>query len=441
MFRGQTPISLPPHIAIRPAVFCQMSLNAQVFTLKSVFVAMAAIQFATAAVGTLVPLVFAQVGASQEAASFAASAYSAGFLIGCFVVAKSIVDFGHIRAFASAAATATAAALLFDLTDNVSLFIGLRFLMGLATAGLFAIGDAWINEAAEEKSRGRVLSIYAIVIGIVSIFSQTLIFLIPDDAKEAFSLAALVYCFSILTISSTRTAPPDRSAVPRVRLKGLFNEAPAAAVGAFVLGMVSTTILSVAPFSAIQLGISAPDVALMIGAIYLGRVLLQYPLGHLSDRMDRRITILATSAVSTCVLLAMALLADPDVYAPVFDYFGLAYFILMTLMILLGASLFTLYSIMTAHALDRTVPVYVSAAAVTMLFVWTIGSIAGPLLANVFTAIFGDVAMLWMNFGVMLGYVLFLSFRIKKAAPVSFAEQSDHANILPTSTEMAANVK
>ncbi len=418
-----------------------MSLNLQLLTLRSVFVSIAAIQLATAASGTLVPLAFAKVGASQESAALAASAYSAGFLAGCFVVARWIAAIGHIRAFAAGAAITTAAAILFAQAGNEALLIFLRFMTGLATAGLFSIGDAWINEAADNRSRGRILAIYAIVIGIVSVFSQALVVILPDDIGAAFSLVALIHCFAIIVIATTRTNPPDTGSNATVRLKGLFKDAPAAAVGAFAIGMVSATILSVAPYSASQLGIGVRDIALIIGAIYLGRVLFQYPLGSISDTMDRRVVILATSAVSSTVLLLMALLAEPGKVGEAFDYLSLDYLALMALMILLGGSLLTLYSLMTAHAMDRTVPVYVSAAAVTMLFVWTLGSIAGPLVTSVFTSYFNDTAMHWVNLAVMSGYVVFLAWRIRRAEAVAPAEQTTHTGTVPTSTEMVPTKK
>ncbi len=402
---------------------------------------MAAIQLATAASGTLVPLAMAQIGASQESASFAASAYSAGFLLGCFVVAKSIADIGHIRAFAAGAALTTAAAILFTQPLEPQALIFLRFLTGVATASLFAIGDSWINESSDDALRGRVLAIYAIVIGVVSILSQTMVFFVPEVISQTFAFVALIYCVSIIVISNTRTNPPKTESKATVRVRGLIKDAPTAALGVFAMGMVATTLLSVAPYSASQLGVPAKDVALIIAAIYLGRVLFQYPLGSLSDRMDRRVLVFFTSSVCALVLLTIALLVEPKPVEEEFDYLSRGYAILMILMILLGGSLLTLYSLLAAHALDRTVPVYVSSAAVTMLFVWTLGSVSGPLFVSVFTSIFGDTAMHWVNFFVILGFVAFVGVRIRTAEAVSHAEQTDHTAMMPTSVELVPSKK
>ncbi|WP_319546278.1 MFS transporter [Ruegeria conchae] len=420
-----------------------MAIKNQILSLQSLFISMAAVQLATAGSGTLVPLAFSEIGASQEVASMAASAYSAGFLVGCFVVARSIVDFGHIRAFAFGAAIAIAVAILFSVSTSTPFLVVLRFLSGLATAGLFSIGDTWLNETAEERTRGSVLAVYSIVVGIVAVFSQFLVFVVPGDIREAFVYVALFYCLSIVVISTTRSTPPNNDTPVPIRVRGLLKDAPAAAVGAFAIGMVSTTLLSVVPYSAAQLGIEIINVAIMVALIYLGRVLFQFPLGRLSDKMDRRIVILIATVTATLVLFVMGILVDVDYDHSVnsFDYNSIGFVILSIILVLLGGSLLTLYSLLVAHALDRTVPVFVSSAAVTMLLVWTLGSIAGPLIANIATTYFGDIALYWVNFAVMLCFALYLGQRVWSVEPVSRAEQTSHTDVLPTSTEMAPSEK
>ncbi|MBG6207697.1 MFS family permease [Labrenzia sp. EL_126] len=414
-----------------------MSLNTQLLTLRSVIVAMAGVQLATAASGTLVPLVFSEIGASQEAVSFAASAYSAGFLVGCFFVAKFIGDIGHIRAFAAAAAITTLAALLFSLVSLTPALILLRLLTGLATAGLFAIGDAWINETAEESTRGRVLSIYAIIIGLVSVGSQVFVVLTPDDVSKTFVFVAVIYCFIIIVIAITRSNPPETGSRADVRVAQLMKNAPAAALGIFAMGFVSTNILSVAPYGAAQLGVETQDIALMIGAIYLGRVLFQYPLGVLSDRIDRRIVILITSLISVVVLVLMTILSDPKYADEPFDYLSFEFGVLIVLLLAFGGSLLALYSLLVSHALDRSEVTQFSSTAVTMLFVWTIASVVGPIVVNGFTIVLGDNALFWVNLVVMLSYTIFLAIRIVFIEPVSDGERITHVDVVPTSTELA----
>ncbi len=418
-----------------------ISLKAQITTLRSVMLALAAIQLATAASLTLVPLVLAEIGASQEAASLAAAAYSAGFLLGCFVVSQSIADFGHIRAFAAAAAIATGGAILFSTSGSVPVLLFLRFMIGLATASLFAIGDAWINETAAPSARGRVLSVYALVIGIVAVGSQAMVFVTPEDISEIFTVVSLIYCFAIIVITTTKKDPPKVGSKIVLRIKGVITDSPSAAAGAFASGIVTTTILSVMPFLAAELGMIATDVAIIVALIYVGRLIFQYPLGALSDRVDRRMVILIASCTVTVALLAAAFFSDQSYAGERLDFQTLEFFVLAVILIALGGSLLTIYSVLVAHALDRTVPVFVSSTAVTMLFIWTIGSIVGPLIASAATSIFGDAALNWLNFLVFLAFSAFVGLRIKQTEATTAAERARHVSAMTTSTELVPEQK
>ena len=418
-----------------------MTLNAHLTTLRSVFLALASIQLATAASGTLVPLYFFEIGASQEAASLAASAYSAGFMVGCFIVARSISGIGHIRAFAGAAAIATSAAVLISVVELTWVLVFLRFLVGLATASLYAIGDAWVSEKAEGPARGRILSVYAVVVGTVAVGSQFMVMFLPEDVSEIFSFVALLYCLAIVVIANTRSDPPDKDTKISLRAWGVFADSPVAVVGAVIIGIVGTNILSVAPFGAAQIGVHPTDIAIMIGSIYLGRVLLQYPIGMLSDRMDRRVVIMFASAVAAVVLLAMALLSDTNYQPERFEFFSVPFLVLFILMIGLGGSLLTLYSVFVAHAIDKTAPVFVSSTTVTLLLMWTLGSVTGPLITSGVTSVLGDHSMNWMNVAMMLGLSIFTWFRIWRVGPASQAERTTHSAVMPSSTKLVPEHK
>lgn len=418
-----------------------MTLAAKLTTLRSVFIALASIQLATAASGTLVPLYFFEIGASQEAASLAASAYSAGFMVGCFIVARSISGIGHIRAFAGAAAIATSAAVLFAVVELAWMLVLLRFMVGLATASLYAIGDAWVSERAEGQARGRVLSVYAIVVGLVAVGSQFMVVFLPEDVSEIFSFVALLYCLAIVVIANTRSDPPDKGTKISLRVRGVFADSPVSVVGAVIIGIVGTNILSVAPFGAAQIGIHPTDIAIIIGSIYLGRVLLQYPVGLLSDAMDRRVVIMFGSAVAAVVLLAMALLSDTNYQPERFEFLSVPFLVLFILMVGLGGSLLTLYSLFVAHAIDKTAPVFVSSTTVAVLFIWTLGSVVGPLITSGVTSVLGDHSMNWMNVILMLSLTVFTALRISRSDPAARAEKTTHADIVPTSTEIVPEQK
>ncbi|WP_170507288.1 MFS transporter [Ruegeria arenilitoris] len=417
------------------------SFSAQIHTLKYLFIAIAAIQLVTAASGTIVALYFAETGASQEIAALAPAAYSLGFLIGCFYIAGWITSIGHIRAFSAAAAICTAAALLFSVTDHEPTLLFVRLMTGIATAGLFAIGDAWISETVDGTSRGRLLAVFAIILGLMSVLSQVIVIVTPDDLNQSFVLVSLLYCLAIVVIAAAPSTPPEGKERANVRVKALFIDAPTAAFGALAVGIVSTVFMNVVPYRAATMGVDAVDVAIAMGAVYVGRILFLYPLGLASDRMDRRKVILVASAVATFALFIFAFFSTGDGVRHASLVGTPLYRLLFVGLVLLGGSMLTLYALLLAHAMDRTVPVYVASSAVTMLFVFTIGGIIGPLLTSVVSAVFGDLAMNWMLAIVMAAFTALVVVRIKTVAPAAKAEQTNFKAAETTSLKSAPTQK
>ncbi|MHA3978363.1 MFS transporter [Halovulum sp. GXIMD14794] len=410
-------------------------MNVQLLTLRSLFTSVGSIHFATAALGTLVALRVSDVGGSQEAASLVASSYSLGFLIGCFFIGGPLLRIGHIRAFAAAAALCTMATLSLTLSDSIGAMLLARFVTGLATAGLYAIGDAWINDTAGPEVRGRTLAIYSVVLGVASIASQFGVAAVVH-LERSFVLTTMFFSLAIVVLTSTRTAPPASATKAVVRIKATLRESPTAVTGAFINGMVVTLLLNVFPFRMSELGIGTATIALVIGAVYVGRVLFQIPLGRASDRIDRRLVILAVTLVCGATLVVLAFLASgrtPDPEAP---FQEVPMWLVLGLMVILGGAVLTLYSLLTAHAMDRTVPVYVASTAVTLLFVYTLGGVMGPLLAGATSAVFGDRSTTWFMAVVTLAHAVFAFYQMRHRDAPEQAERARHVPGGATSVEM-----
>lgn len=410
-------------------------MNLQRLTLRSLFTAVGSIHFATAALGTLVALRISEVGGSQESASLVASSYSLGFLIGCFFIGGPLLRIGHIRAFAASAALCTIATLSLTLTESVGAMLLARFVTGLATAGLYAIGDAWINDTAGPQERGRTLAIYSVVLGATSIISQVGVAAVVS-LDRSFIVAAMLFSVAITVLSSSRTAPPDTASKAVVRIRAALRDSPTAFTGAFINGMVVTILLNVFPFRMSQLGIDTATIALVIGAVYVGRVLFQIPLGRASDGMDRRLLILIVTLACGVTLSMLSLLVRGEDSSPDTPFGTVPLPLLLGVMVVLGGSLLTLYSLLTAYAMDRTVPVYVASNTVTLLFVYTLGGVMGPLLAGAASAVFGDRSTTWLMALVTFGHAAFTFYQMRRREAPEQAERSVHVPGGATSIEM-----
>ena len=416
-------------------------MNSKLLSLRSLFVSVGCIQLATAAMGTLVALQIAEAGGSSEEASWVAAAYSFGFLLGCFYIFGPLARIGHIRAFTAAAALCTICTLLLSATDGLLALLLSRFVTGLATAGLYAIGDAWINDTSDNASRGRTLSIYYIVLGSTSVLSQAFVILFSGEIDDAYVALAALYSLATVVLALTRTKPPENVGKTTLRIKETFRESPTAFSGSFINGFVIALLIYVVPFQASVAGIPSNIIAYVVGSFYLGRILLQLPLGRLSDRSDRRIAIMLASIASALLLFVLGLISQYDKFAVMGQAGPILQIIVFIGAVLLGGFTMPLYALNVAHALDRTVPVYVGATAVTHLFIYTLGSVIGPLIGGGASAVFGDTAILWLSCALMIACSAFVGIRIRSQKRVPAAEAATNVTVSATSISMAPDVQ
>ena len=415
------------------------SLDLQLFSLRSLFISVGSIQLASAALGTLVALKIAHEGGSQSEVSLVAASYSMGFLLGCFFIFRPLSRIGHVRAFAAGAALCSLFTLLIAQTESTLVLTVARFVTGLATAGLFAIGDSWINDTAVPAMRGRILSIYYVILGVSSVMSQTFIVFYEGETTNTFVIMATLYNIAIVVLAATRTTPPKLADKANLRIRGAFKEARISVVGAFTNGFILALILYVVPYEASVGGLDPQTIALLIGGFYIGRVLLQVPLGRASDRGDRRIVIVAASLATSALLFVLAYLGQGEGFAVRGDAGIGAQIIAVCGCILLGGTIMPLYSLLVAHAMDRTVPVYVSSTAVTLLFIYTVGSVAGPLVASVVAIGFGNDAIFWLSFGLMVATTIYSAAQIPRTERTPIAEMA--VSVATTQTSVAMTQK
>ena len=165
---------------------------------------------------------------------------------------------------------------------------------------------------------------------------------------------------------------------------------------------------ALAPLFAETQGLEETGIALFMSATVLGGALGQWPLGHLSDRMDRRKVILIAAALGVVMGLAMVLLPIGTDTA------------LMIVALVWGAAAFPLYSLSVAHANDYAQPQDFVEVSGGLLLLYAAGAVAGPILASGVTGIFGVGNLYLFPSIVHLGLVAFVAHRMfaRAAAPV-----------------------
>lgn len=341
----------------------------------------------------LLPLKMQAAGLPVTAIGAVAAAYGFGFATGCFLAPGFIRNVGHIRAYSSLAAIAAVLALVFTQAHSLTTWVMLRMLIGMALAGLFTVTDSWISARATSTHRGRILATYMVWTKIALVLSPLGIGLGSIEGDGLFMVVSAVMCLSLLPVSATMTAEPPAPMSVRVNLPAVFKVAPSAVVGAFAVGLTNGPVIAIAPVYGVEVGLSQDMAAALLFALQSGSLLLQWPLGWLSDRSDRRHVIAAlatgTGIVSLAILWAGAALSP----LLVFLSFGLW-----------GGLALCIYSVCVAHACDLVEPEKIVPTISSLLVAWAIGGTLGPLP--------GAAMMQWFGPGGLFGYAAVVSLAL-----------------------------
>jgi len=333
------------------------------------------------------------------------AAHSVGFLVGCLVAGRIIARLGAIKSFASYGALMTAATLAFALQVDIAFWSGLRFLTGFAVAGFFVIAEGWLNIATPNALRGRVFGVYMITNKIAHGGGQLLLAVADPMGLVHFMISAVCFAFCFLPVAAVRGEAPSTEGAKSMNPAELWRASPVAVIACLVAGFNNTSVVGLGPVYAARIGLGTGEIALFAAALQFGNVLLQYPLGRLSDVGDRRRALLVAAGGTTLFAFLLALWPTPS----------LAWLALFSA--LYGGLSFTFYPIALAHAADRVTPEQMVATTSGLMLVWGTGSMIGPIISASVMERFGPGALFGAVATVTAGLVLFTFGRMKRRPP------------------------
>ncbi len=361
---------------------------------------------------TLLPLRGNAEGFSTFALGVIGSAYYVGFVSGCLIGPYVILRAGHIRAFAALVAMAAAAVLAYGLAPDPAAWAILRAITGFCLAGFYLVIESWLNDRASNDTRGLVMSLYvAVNLGALAA-GQMLVTIYPVDGFRSFMLAGILTALAIVPVALTRSAQPAPITIVSFRPRQLYESAPVSLVACFMVGVAVGAFWSLGPLSVSERGFSVTEVAGFMSIAVVGGALAQYPAGRISDRMDRRLVLLAllVGAAITSLLLW--------VFAPT----GMP---LVLLGFLFGALVLPTYSLAAAHGYDKTASEDMVPTAATMLLANGLGAVGGPVVAAALMSYAGARA-LFLFMAVALALLAgFVFYRTTVQAPPLQPDKTD----------------
>jgi MFS family permease len=324
------------------------------------------------------------------------SAYYSGFLVGTYTVPRLTHRIGHIRTFAFCTALVTLVVLVQALDPAYGVWLVLRVLQGLLLVGLYAIIESWLNVSADPAHRSSVFAIYMMVNLGASAAAQQLL-RIQGDGFVLFCVVAILFCAASLPVVTSRQPQPHIRSVPRVRIGHLFRLAPTALVSALLSGLALGAFWGLLPVYAAARGLAPAGIGTYVSVGIAGGVVLQWPLGRFSDRIDRRLALSLISAVAALAALTNLLLSNPGGVAA------------MVVIFAFGGMSLTLYPIAVAHLVDYVHRDELLTASSTVLLVNGIGSALGPLLAGSLMSLLGP-KLLFVWFAILDGTLAAYAF-------------------------------
>ncbi len=393
------------------------------------FVALAAIiagafllQVANGWLGLLVP---AQLGAAGHPATivgFVVTAHSVGFLVGCLMASRIIRRVGHIRAFAVFAAAIAAASLAFTISLDPALWTGLRLVTGFCSAGLLTVADAWISAQTPSAFRGRVLGLYMITNKLAVAGGQLAL---ADGGAMGigfFMAASAFYSLSLIPVAMTAAAAPPSPELLTLGIRQLYRIAPAGVVGCVSAGLINTAVTGVLPLYGVAQGLGTGTVAVLLALMQVGSLMLQWPLGWLSDRGDRRAVIAGSAAAVAAISLVVAILGN-----------AVPLWALCLLVLLWGGFALSIYAICLAHASDFAEPRQMVPLASSLLLAWSAGSVVGPAVATAMMDWIGPGGLFIYAAAVAGALAGFVVWRMTRRAPVPLEERDRFVGVPMTS--------
>ena len=354
------------------------------------------------------------------------SAYFVGFLGASRLVPDFIRRVGHIRVFAALASLISAILILYPLLVNPWIWTGGRIIIGFCFCGVYITAESWLNNAATNENRGQLLSSY-MVVQMAGIVAAQLLLLVGDPGGfELFVLISVLVSISFAPILLSITPTPAFEATKPMSIKHLFKTSPLGCVGMFFLGGIFSAQFGMAPVFGTTAGFSLSEISIFVAAFYIGAMVFQFPIGWLSDRMDRRILIVVTSAIAFIAALTSTLVLD-------------VFLILVGSALLIGGMSNPLYSLLIAYTNDFLELDDMASASGGLLFLNGLGAISGPLLTGYLMTQTGPEGY-FIILATLLGSLTVYGFYRMTQRGISDVDTSSYATVLPTVSVVAVEI-
>ncbi|GAB4237634.1 MAG: MFS transporter [Chlamydiales bacterium] len=349
------------------------------------------------------------------------SAYYLGMLVGAFRMENFILKIGHIQTLSVFGSLATSSVILQSLMSDFWTWVIFRFVFGLSLAAIYIVIESWLLDRSKLSNRGIVLSLYMMSLYSSQAFSQQFLNHIEINSYVPFLIAAFFTSIGVIPVSLSRTRITLSEVTEKMSFSKILKISPFGVLGCLVSGVIISSVYGFFPLLAVSRGIPGGD--LMFITI-LGGMVLQWPMGKLSDYFERRKTLLGL------VILAMSFMGAS------FFYKGDSQLIVLTICLIIGGFSFTLYPLSITQVCDHLDQSQITTATSLMLVAYGIGSVAGPITSSAVISQFGIDSIL-LFFTLLLFIVSLIGIYTTIRRPIIPQEEQSAFVPLPRNTPIA----
>ena len=376
--------------------------------------------------GTLLGVRGGIEGFSTFEMSIVMSAYFAGFLGGSRLAPEMIRRVGHVRVFAALASFISAILILYPaFAHPVAWALG-RVVIGFCFSGVYVTAESWLNNSADNTNRGKALSVYMIVQMFGLVIAQVLLAMGDVSGYALFIVSSVLVSISFAPILLSISPTPAFETAKPMRLKTLIKISPLGCFGMFLLGGVFSAQFGMSAVYGVAAGLTITQISFFVSSIYVGALLMQYPIGWFSDRVDRRLVILIVASLGG----VMSLVAFS------FDQYFSA---LLAAAFIIGGTSNPLYSLLIAYTNDYLEADDMASASGGLIFINGMGAISGPLVTGKMMDTFGTQAFFMVIATLMLTLTGYAGYRMTQRSRDGI-EDGLYAPVMPSSSPVAVEV-
>ncbi|WP_428928434.1 MFS transporter [Marinibacterium sp. SX1] len=361
----------------------------------ALFLSVLLLQLSSGGLGPLDALSGLTLGFTTGEIGLLGSAHFVGFFVGCWWAPRLMGDVGHSRAFAAFTAAGAIGMLGHMMIVSPTAWAIMRLMSGLCVAGCYTIVEAWLQSKVTNDIRARTMGSYRVVDMTGALLAQLVIGVLEPASYVSYNLLAMICCAALLPLTLTKVAQPETPAAPRLRPMLAVTRSPLAAAGVIVAALSAASFRMVGAVFGQEVGLTAGQTAWFLACFVLGGALVQFPVGWLADKFDRRWVLIWLSAAA---ILSSGLTIATQ---------GLGVGVVLANAFIFGMTSFPIYSIASAHAhdfADSHERVELSAA---LMFFYAVGAIAAPYLSSLLIEGFGPYALFVMIAVAHAGLVIF----------------------------------